>query len=1235
MLFVHYTSEEQNTFDLPTVHLDDSIDIVWFKVAEHFKCSIQDVYLFTKQEVSMTPEHVHDMLLKETGDIPWFYFMNFLQNLNRPVSEIRGKVTLETISNLSYENVLLDVPIGQEMLLATNPYLATHVSEFGSMPLSKQQPFKLLLNYMPFYEDKIYVCLKKDFPKKEMYFQHDVNLDYIQRRLSGMDDIFSLPKSTPSVQIQSMLCELRPDYMLSIPLDALFNLLHTSETVPMIQYHSGSDDTLLYKLFSVQEDIVGNKIPFLKSNEILKKNQSPVKSVSVFFNDHTKYSFKEDGSILFDIKCKHDKCTLDNIQEMLYKHKDVYDVVASFMFKSGYKYPQMTTVDKMNILDMSVRFQYTDVSSFHDHNCRHKFFVTLGVAEKRYIRVSDFDESKLVYEICLSLFLNETPLDKIKKNIQEIFSMSDEQAEKVLLNFRANLEVLEARNENKKISIREQEGFPTLIDINQNIVSISVSGIDSIYYLPELERNMSAYVSLCTVPNRITCLKKAVVEYKVQELVTDIESEEELEFSEEEGDELEFETMEVQEGGAPHDPDLILKNQSFLITRIKTAMGSKYVDEFTRLCPLTRCPVALKKGEQTNPYVSKHDQLEMNGFVYICPAYWDMQQKIPLTEEDLTREEHKHKKIIDKKSAAKRSIDFAVDGTILPLNTKGYPYPNMLDNEKGPCCFKIKRDKSKKEPKKINEAIQRIIEDRTRPIDESKVARLPKSVQYFFGLPESCMLEKDNYLLRYGVAPPSSFIDCIVVCILFSYAKHGYTREWVMNQLVATTKRGFYKYNNGRLAQHFHVEEFIKNMELMDYTYLWEIVCDTFPLNLVILRVPSENDIEIVCPSPRYMTAKMNPTKSIFMLLERHKKKEVSFEPIVEHDMGKYKHIMMHSYDHPKLNPIFKIIEKHYQECKPFSEYYTTNIIADKMLPFLKEYDAHQVVHNDMCVGFAVKGVFVPCYPSAKIDMPTAEMPASSYELTKQVLNELPEECVCRPRFKVVEQNKIKGIITQTNSFVPCIPEENKEDELTIYSMTVQYEYMTLSPNQDVERVLSFRNTEVEKYCYMEFRRTVKEMVNKNKKARTLLNKLILHKEVSEETVHEILKGKYKVVKMTDRLQNEIIQCKGMCDGELVIPETNAVSKKRNNYFKRMASELNRYPRISSFIIQPQLYIPDIPFSLYDHELMLIGYSVESYLNDLSEPKRGPVSYDNASPYRNQIVSDLDVKKIGYITLPK
>ena len=43
MLFIHYTSEEQKTFELPTVHLDDSIDIVWFKIAEHIKCSIQDI----------------------------------------------------------------------------------------------------------------------------------------------------------------------------------------------------------------------------------------------------------------------------------------------------------------------------------------------------------------------------------------------------------------------------------------------------------------------------------------------------------------------------------------------------------------------------------------------------------------------------------------------------------------------------------------------------------------------------------------------------------------------------------------------------------------------------------------------------------------------------------------------------------------------------------------------------------------------------------------------------------------------------------------------------------------------------------------------------------------------------------------------------------------------------------------------------------------------------------------
>jgi len=260
-------------------------------------------------------------------------------------------------------------------------------------------------------------------------------------------------------------------------------------------------------------------------------------------------------------------------------------------------------------------------------------------------------------------------------------------------------------------------------------------------------------------------------------------------------------------------------------------------------------------------------------------------------------------------------------------------------------------------------------------------------------------------------------------------------------------------------------------------------------------------------------------------------------------------------------------------------------------------------------------------------------MPEAAYALAKQVLNELPEPCVSRPRFKVVRENKIYGIITQTNSFVPCLPEDNMEDELPVYATRVQYEYKPISPQQDVERIVSFKNTELEKYCYMAFRRTVKEVVNQDKTWRKRLNKLILHKEVTADTVKDMLQGKYSIVTMNERLQHEIIQCKGMCDETLWIPEMNAVSGKQNNYFKRMASELNRYPRISSFIIHPQLYIPDTPFSLHDHELLLIGYSVESYLNELNEPKRGPVSYDNAHPYRNNILSELVVKKIAYMTI--
>jgi hypothetical protein len=831
-------------------------------------------------------------------------------------------------------------------------------------------------------------------------------------------------------------------------------------------------------------------------------------------------------------------------------------------------------------------------------------------------------------------------VQQILKRLQETFSMTPEQAQKVWSNYEADLQVLKSKNDNKKLFLKNKEGFTSIITPSQNVVSIEIRDVPSVYYIPELRRNINAVVSLCSTKHDITCAKLEL-HVPIQELVTDIEfeeleidSEEELDIGSDSDSDSDSETH-VMKGGAL-DKDLILKNDSFLITRIKSvfAADSQFKEkEYTKKCPLKRCPIALTTAEEGTPYAKKHPSFVMNDRTFICPKYWDMQNKIPLTEQDLKTELHKSKRIIDKITVKeKRSIDFAKDGTILELETGDYPYPGILAKAHGPCCFKLNPKGKKSVPKKqVSEALQRIIEDRNRPMESSKVARLPKSLQFFFGLPETCMMSKNNYLLRYGVPAPNSFVDCVVSCCQLSYEKKFPTRESVLQKMVDIANKRFTKLNNGRLHRQFTKEEFAKNMERMDYTHLWEIVGILLNINLVIFRIPNDMDVELICPSNRYMNQPFDSSKLTFLVLERNKKNESTFEPIIEHNIQNNDHTLLHVYTHPYLLNSFKEIEKYYHKCRPYSEYYSTNMTAQTMYQNVHaHYKVAQVLQDDMCIGLVVNKVYIPCYPSVPLDkVHDVELPIASYTHTLKILNQVSDYCPCKPRFKVVSEGVIHGVVTQTNSFVPCIQERATPDELPLYRGRIENEYTPISKHQDATRIRMYANIQSEKYCYMTFRRQVKYLLNQNKSLRDEFQQKVNTNSVTEDDVRRILTTYEVVPEGSDR----ILLCKETHCKDILIPQINLVTKKPNNYFKRLANEMNRYTRISTFILNPQLYIPDTPFSLQDREMILVGQTAESYLNELKEPRRVPPQYDNAVAFHQEKIINFTVKKLNRIML--
>jgi hypothetical protein len=170
--------------------------------------------------------------------------------------------------------------------------------------------------------------------------------------------------------ITYVVCRLDPLEPIVMPLDTLFQRLHVSDEIKMIQYHPGKEENILYKLFTVQEDLHGNKIPVLPVQEVIKHGQSYKHTVTVFFQD-VKYAFHENGSILFECQSKK-PLSINEIDTLFHSHDDLLDQVSSFMYTSGYIYPTFESIQQTTILDMTYKIEFL-VKKITPHNCSSLF----------------------------------------------------------------------------------------------------------------------------------------------------------------------------------------------------------------------------------------------------------------------------------------------------------------------------------------------------------------------------------------------------------------------------------------------------------------------------------------------------------------------------------------------------------------------------------------------------------------------------------------------------------------------------------------------------------------------------------------------------------------------------------------------------------------------------------------------------------------------------------------------
>jgi len=510
------------------------------------------------------------------------------------------------------------------------------------------------------------------------------------------------------------------------------------------------------------------------------------------------------------------------------------------------------------------------------------------------------------------------------------------------------------------------------------------------------------------------------------------------------------------------------------------------------------------------------------------------------------------------------------------------------------------------------------------------------------------------------------------------------------------------------------------NEAIIDHTYLWDIVSKPnkklFPqgVNLVIFKIPNDdvtNNVQLLCPTNHYSSQFYEARKPTIILI----KQDNYYEPIYSY-MNDKKIIVTKEFKEydphlsKTISAVFKQIIKPFFEiiCKPLDSMPGVYKAKRPLLLYnlVQKLDKYEYKILKVVVNFNNKVIgvvaetpgnkmsgFIPCYPSAidenikqnlEFVFMTDETIWNTYENTIDFLIKLNKrsklrkksgeaDIPCAPAFKVIEDELVVGVITETNQFIqlsepiaeydiksdfdiPSIRNDNyifNKDSRPMLQSDVK---ITTQNDVDTERVNFIHKIKSETKFYNVFRNTIRILLNdyENVKLREKIEgeiskdyivyseKLKNVVELLEKLVQEKIqfigdKNYYKmvetisscIVKTDDKCREASNVCalsdNGTCN--LILPERNLITEKKNKdiYFGRMADELIRYSRIKTFMFQPQVYLSfgNIGYNLRDNEIILIqSLLTQEYFEDITYATMNKYvkynSYDEAEPVISQ-----------------
>lgn len=511
-------------------------------------------------------------------------------------------------------------------------------------------------------------------------------------------------------------------------------------------------------------------------------------------------------------------------------------------------------------------------------------------------------------------------------------------------------------------------------------------------------------------------------------------------------------------------------------------------------------------------------------------------------------------------------------------------------------------------------------------------------------------------------------------------------------------------------------------------------------VNLVILQISNRditNNIEVLCPTNHYSNGFFDTSKDSIILIKRTIKNNTFFEPIYEiREIKPRKFSCMFNLKNtamlkitnesgvevkeaslpPILKKILLNIKKAYDsECKPYNSIpregsANASNKFPKLYEFSRNIHLYELKEKVLRGGFSILnqilnydgrviGIFIEkedqdedvtysgivmCEPSPidksipQINYIDDDTLWKSYEETVTFLNYVHNKIKipCLPRFKVIDDGKIVGVITETDQFISVYIDENESKRTDgIFNIPIintgdyniaDTEINTrLKDDPDREKYVKYIYLEnnfynvfrtivrilLHKYENLQIKEAILSIIKRNDmlylikltNIQSLIKRLISN-HINFSGTHyneEMLKSISEITTscLTNKNPNTCSETKyciketdkeGRC--KLVIPKINLLNPGQDNevmYVARMSDEILRYNRIRAFMFDRNIFpFMNVKYNLREDEIILSQTMLaENYLDDLDPiPDNKYVNYntyDTSEPLLSELYESI------------